>query len=193
MISIRSFFNTGDLIGVDGKLGTITKISLRSTYLRDLRGYEIIIPNKDVATRPIENFTVLGSRRVDLACGVSYGDDLEKVKQITLETIKSQVDYDQARAVELYFNEFGSSSINYTLRFWLDKTGQADYLAAQSQEIMAIKQAYDANDITIPFPIRTLELPPWKPSWKVPAPKPKPKLRPNSLKCGKCGKPWTNT
>jgi small conductance mechanosensitive channel len=157
VISTRGFFNIGDLIAVDDKLGIITKISLRSTYLRDLRGHEIVIPNKDVATGPIENFTVLGSRRVDLACGVSYGDDLEKVKRITIEAIESQVDYDRARQVELFFNEFGNSSINYTLRFWLNKTGQADYLAAQSQAIMAIKKAYDANDITIPFPIRTLD------------------------------------
>lgn len=157
IISTRGFFNVGDLIEVGDKRGIITRITLRSTFLRHLQGHEIIIPNKDVATNPIENFTVKGSRRVDLGCGVSFGDDLEKVKRITIEAIENNVDFDKAREVELYFNEFGNSSINYTLRFWLNKTGQTDYLAAQSAAIIAIKQAYDANDIMIPFPIRTLD------------------------------------
>lgn len=157
IISTRGFFNVGDLIEVAGKKGIITKITLRSTFLRTLQGHEVIIPNKDVASNPIENFTVLGSRRVDLACGVSYGDDLEKVRKITIDAIQSHVEYNQDRGVELFFNEFGNSSINYTLRFWLLKTGQADYLAAQSSAVMAIKKAYDANDIMIPFPIRTLD------------------------------------
>lgn len=70
IISTRGFFNVGDLIEVAGQKGIITKITLRSAFLRTLSGHEVIIPNKDVASNPIENFTVLGSRRVDLTCGV---------------------------------------------------------------------------------------------------------------------------
>ena len=119
----------------------------------------MIIPNKIVAQEPIKNYNKLAMRRVDLSCGVSYGDDLDKVRDITIAAIKEHVAYDTNRAVELYFNEFGDSSINYTLRFWLSdrKSGQADYLQAQSDAIMAIKRAYDSNDIMIPFPIRTLD------------------------------------
>ena len=159
LLSVRSLFQVDDLIEVDGYFGKVRRINLRHTTIETLQGQEIMIPNKIVAQQPIKNYNAYGKRRVDLACGVSYGDDLDKVKEITLAAIKDNVSYDSSRDVQLFFNEFGNSSINYTLRFWVDsgKTGQADYLEAQSNAIVAIKQAYDANDIMIPFPIRTLD------------------------------------
>ena len=159
LLSVRSLFREGDLIEVQSYFGKVQEVTLRHTTLITLQGQDVMIPNKIVAQEPIKNYTKLGMRRVDLSCGVSYGDDLEKVRQITIEAIKAKVAYDRDRKVELFFNEFGDSSINYTLRFWLSdrKSGQADFLEAQSDAIMAIKQAYDENDIMIPFPIRTLD------------------------------------
>lgn len=159
ILSVRSLFREGDLIEVDGYLGKVNEVTLRHTTMTTLQGQEVIIPNKIVAQQPIKNYTKLGIRRVDLSCGVSYGDDLDKVRDLTINAIKNKVAYESSKPVQLFFNEFGDSSINYTLRFWLDeqKTGQADYLAAQSDAIMAIKRTYDENDIMIPFPIRTLD------------------------------------
>ena len=159
LLSVRSLFREGDLIEVRDYFGKVQEVTLRHTTLMTLQGQDVMIPNKIVAQEPIKNYTKLGMRRVDLSCGVSYGDDLEKVRQITLDAVKARVAYDTNRKVELFFNEFGDSSINYTLRFWLSdrKSGQADFLEAQSDAIMAIKQAYDENDIMIPFPIRTLD------------------------------------
>ena len=159
ILSIRGLFREGDLVEVSGYMGKVQEVTLRHTVLVTLQGQDVIIPNKIVAQEPIKNYNKLAMRRVDLSCGVSYGDDLDKVRDITITAIKEHVAYDTNRAVELYFNEFGDSSINYTLRFWLSdrKSGQADYLQAQSDAIMAIKRAYDSNDIMIPFPIRTLD------------------------------------
>ncbi|WP_420460188.1 mechanosensitive ion channel family protein [Neolewinella sp.] len=159
LLSVRSLFRVGDLIEVRDYFGKVQEVTLRHTTLMTLQGQDVMIPNKIVAQEPIKNYTKLGMRRVDLSCGVSYGDDLEKVRQITLDAVKARVAYDKDRKVELFFNEFGDSSINYTLRFWLSdrKSGQADFLEAQSEAIMAIKRAYDENDIMIPFPIRTLD------------------------------------
>jgi len=58
----------------------------------------------------------------------------------------------------LFYTEFGDSSINFTLRFWIKFDGQAGYLTARSEAIKAIKQAFDNKEITIPFPIRTVEM-----------------------------------
>lgn len=65
--------------------------------------------------------------------------------------------YDDSRPLEFFYTEFGSSSINFELRFWLKDGRQASYLQARSDAIMALKGAFDENDITIPFPIRTLD------------------------------------
>ena len=159
MLSVRNLFREGDLIEVSGYFGKVLEVTLRHTTIQTLQGQEVMIPNKIMAQEPIKNYNTLRMRRVDLGCGVSYGDDLDKVKEITVEAIKSSVKYDRDKPIQLFFNEFGDSSINYTLRFWIDrqKTGQADYLEAQSDAIMAIKRAYDGNDIMIPFPIRTLD------------------------------------
>jgi small conductance mechanosensitive channel len=159
LLSVRRLFREGDLIEVNGYFGKVKEVTLRHTTLITLQGQDVMIPNKIVAQEPIKNYDKLRMRRVDLSCGVSYGDDLEKVKRLTIDAIKSDVSYDTSRDVQLFFNEFGNSSINYTLRFWLadGKSGQADFLAAQSDAIMAIKRTYDDNDIMIPFPIRTLD------------------------------------
>ena len=159
ILTVRTLFRVGDLIEVDGHFGTVKEITLRHTTIDTLQGQEIMIPNKIVAQSPLKNFDITRKRRVDIACGVSYGDDLAKVKEVTIKAIKNNVAHDKGKDVQLFFNEFGGSSVNYTLRFWLDqnKTGQGDFLAAQSDAIQAIMTAYNENDIMIPFPIRTLD------------------------------------
>ncbi|MGB3801454.1 MAG: mechanosensitive ion channel family protein [Lewinella sp.] len=159
ILSVKSLFREGDLIEVAGFFGKVQKVTLRNTILMTLQGQEVMIPNKTVVGEPIKNYDKYKMRRVDLSCGVSYGDDLSKVKDLTIKAIKDTVPHDKNKDVQLFFNEFGNSSINYTLRFWIadGKSGQADFLSAQSEAIMAIKQVYDANDIMIPFPIRTLD------------------------------------
>ena len=159
LLTIRHLFRKGDLIQVDGYFGKVQEVNLRHTSITTLQGQDVMIPNKIMAQTPITNYTKLRMRRVDIGCGVSYGDDLDKVRELTIQAIKDGVAYDKSKDIQLFFNEFGNSSINYTLRFWIDeqKTGQADFLAAQSDAIMAIKRCYDANDIMIPFPIRTLD------------------------------------
>lgn len=159
ILTVQSLFRVGDLIEVDGYLGKVKEITLRHTSMETLQGQDVMIPNKIIAQSPLKNYDLLRKRRVDIACGVSYGDDLAKVKDVTIRAIKNNVAHDKGKDVQLFFNEFGGSSVNYTLRFWLDqrKTGQADFLAAQSDAIMAIMTAYNENDIMIPFPIRTLD------------------------------------
>lgn len=159
MLTLQKLFKVGDLVEVDGYFGKVKEITLRHTSIETLTGQEVMIPNKIVLQTPLKNYNILNKRRIDLTCGVSYGDDLSKVKEITIQAIKNNVAFDEQKGIQLFFNEFGSSSINYTLRFWLaqNSTEQPAYLQAQSDAIMAIKSAYDDNDIMIPFPIRTLD------------------------------------
>ena len=64
---------------------------------------------------------------------------------------------DKNRNIEFYYNEFGGSSINFVIRFWVDFHTNPDFWQAQSDAIMAIKQKFEQNGIDIPFPIRTLD------------------------------------
>lgn len=156
-IAFRQPFKVGDIIENEDYLGTVKDINLRITTITTFQGLEVLIPNKQLFQNVVINYTNTEDRRVDLPVGVSYGDDLAKVKKITLEAVKKLESIDQSKDISLFFNEFGSSSINFSLRFWAKSPRQPDYLKAQSDAIMAIQDAYNANDITIPFPIRTLD------------------------------------
>jgi len=157
IMAIRKPFKEGDLIQSQDNKGIVVKLNLRATILRSLQGQILIVPNKDVFENTITNYNTLGRRRIDLECGVSYGDDLEKVRKLTLEAVKNIKHVMQDQDISLYFTEFGDSSINFIVRFWVPFKKQPDYLTAKSEAIIAIKKTYDDNDIMIPFPIRTLD------------------------------------
>ena len=157
IMSVKELYNVGDLVETNDYFGVIEKINLRSTILRTPTGQRVVIPNKDIVQNPLTNYSYSGERRIDVSCGVSYGDDLEKAKDIAVTAIQEGVDHNTNRDVELYFKEFGDSSINFIIRFWIKATSQAKYLTAQSAAIIAIKNAFDKNNIAIPFPIRTID------------------------------------
>lgn len=150
-------FKVGDLIETNGVFGNVRTINLRTTELRTLDGKQITIPNKHIYQDRLTNHSFSGERRVELHCGISYGDDLRKVREVAVRAIESIEERDKTRDVELYFKDFGDSSINFVVWFWISFRQQTDYLAAMHEAIVRLKDAFDDNHITIPFPIRTLD------------------------------------
>ena len=150
-------FKIGDIVETNDVFGVVDQIHLRTSIIRTLDGKMVVIPNKTIYQNPVINHSVSGMRRVDIACGVSYGDDLEKVRLIASSTLEGLEECDRSRDVEIFFDAFGNSSINFTGRFWVTYEKHPDFLAAQSSAIIALKKAFDDNDIMIPFPIRTLD------------------------------------
>ncbi|MGN8224774.1 mechanosensitive ion channel family protein [Gracilimonas sp. BCB1] len=157
LLSVRHPFGIGDIIETNDLFGTVEKLNLRNTVIRTPQGQIIYVPNKVVYENPFINYTKNGERRIDLACGVSYGDDLEKARKIAIEAIEKLDMRDTSRDVELYFDEFGGSSVNFKIRFWIAFDKLPQYWGAQSEAIIALKKAFDENDIMIPYPIRTLD------------------------------------
>lgn len=157
ILSIRHPFGIGDIIETNDYYGTVSKLNLRNTIIQTPQGQRVYIPNKKVFENPLENFTESGGRRIDLSCGISYGDDLEKVKKVAIEAVQGMGNYNKDKGVEFYYDEFGGSSINFKIRFWVNFKTNPDFWSARSDAIMAISKKFDENDITIPFPIRTLD------------------------------------
>ncbi|QHT69788.1 mechanosensitive ion channel [Rhodocytophaga rosea] len=157
LLAIRRPIRPGDVIESNSYFGSVISINLRSTIIRTMQGQHVHIPNKDIFNKPIVNFSEEGKRRIDLKCGVSYGDDLEKVKKVTIDAIRS-IDYLLNKEdITFFYKEFGDSSINFEVRYWINYKKQQEYLAAVSDGIIRIKKAFDENNIMIPFPIRTLD------------------------------------
>lgn len=159
-LAVRRPFQVGQIVQADEYYGVVEKQDLRSTWVRTPQGQLVMIPNKQIFSNPLVNFSEGGLRRIDLGVGVTYDADLEKVQQVSTDAVKTVEGVLDERPVECFFKEFGDSSINCDVRFWIRFGTQADFMGIRSAAVIAIKKAFDANDITIPFPIRTLDFGP---------------------------------
>ncbi len=157
ILAFRRPYKIGHIVKVKDFLGTIARTNLRVTVITTFQGQEVYIPNKDVLQSPIINYSILGKRRIDLQVGISYGDDLERVEKIVSETIGQMEGVIKKDDLIFDYYEFGDSSINFFIRFWIDYPDQPGFLTMRNKAIKEIKAAFDQNSITIPFPIRTLD------------------------------------
>ncbi|MCH4823775.1 mechanosensitive ion channel family protein [Gramella lutea] len=157
ILSFLPELQIGDWVETNGYAGTVTEINLRNIVIKQSDNNYVVIPNSKIVEEPFKNFSRTPRSRVFVDCGVGYESDLEMVRDLTLETIKDKFPQRGNEEVEFLYNGFGDSSINFEVRFWIDATKNRDLLGAQHEAIIAIKKAYDAKDINIPFPIRTLD------------------------------------
>lgn len=157
LMALRRPFTDGDLVETSGHFGVVEDIDLRGTQIRTPQGQLVQIPNGEVYGGAIVNYTESGSRRLDLQCGVSYGDDLEKARSVALDAMEELEGRDPERDPELFYEEFGGSSINFVLRVWLDGAQQSTFVRARSDAVIRLKKAFDEHDVGIPFPIVTLD------------------------------------
>ncbi|PIY11606.1 MAG: mechanosensitive ion channel protein MscS [Flexibacter sp. CG_4_10_14_3_um_filter_32_15] len=157
-LAIQKPIQIGDLIQTNNYIGYVKKIGLRAIDIENFDGQYVIIPSKEVFQSPLLNFNRLNHRRVNVPVGVSYGDDIEKVENLLYETIRDlDITKNDFSDVRIDFDGFGDSSVNFIVRFWINQCNQPSYHRAYTKAGIAIKKAFDANDITIPFPIRTLD------------------------------------
>lgn len=150
-------FKVGDFIRSGDYQGDVIGIDLRSTSLKTLDGQHVIIPNKQIYENPITNYSSLGTRRVDLAVGVSYADNLENVEKVVKNAIKDTPNLDKSKEPVVFFEEFADSSINFKVFLWVHFKDKVEHLVARDYMIKAIHKAFGDKDITIPFPIRTMD------------------------------------
>ncbi len=148
-------FDIGDTIKVADFTGTVVDIEIRATEMITLDGLYVNIPNGDVFTSAIVNYTREKTRRIELNVGVAYGTDLEKAQQIALQAISETPGVLPEPAPTVIYKTFGDSSINFTAYYWIDTT-EPGYLGGMDQGVQSINTAFEREGIEIPFPIRTV-------------------------------------
>jgi small conductance mechanosensitive channel len=150
----------GDWIQSNDYEGEVVDINLRTVTIKQRDNNLVYLPNKLVLENPIRNFSTTPKTRVIVDCGIAYSSDLEFVKKLVKETIyQAFKDFNSQEEVIFFYKEFGDSSINFETRFWVDSKSALEVALAKSKAIIAIKAAFDKNNINIPFPIRTLDFP----------------------------------
>ncbi|MEN8686050.1 MAG: mechanosensitive ion channel domain-containing protein [Desulfuromonadales bacterium] len=147
----------GDVINIDQDWGTITRIGLRSTVFETFDRSEIIVPNADLISQKVTNWTFSSKIvRVVLPVGVAYGSPLDKVLEILARAAKENPDVLSYPAPSPIFIGFGNSSIDFELRVWI--TTIDDRLKIRSELGVIIDRLFREEGIEIPFPQRDLHL-----------------------------------
>ncbi len=148
-------FKVGDFVEVSGVSGTVEEVQIFNTILASPDNKQVIIPNSKVTGSNIFNYSVNGTRRVDLVIGVSYEDDLKKVQKVIEQVVASDDRVLQDPAVKIAVSELGDSSVNFVVRPWVNTD---DYWDVYFDLTKNLKLSLDENGISIPYPQRDIHM-----------------------------------
>lgn len=151
LILIFKPFKVGDTIDAQGTLGSVESIDILYTKVRNFDNKVVTIPNGALANNSITNLSQKPTRRVEMSTGVAYGTDLKKTRKVILDTLKRDERIHDEPAPVVYFTNFGDSSLDLSIRCWADA---GDLWPVYWDNMEAIKEAFEANDIEVPFPQR---------------------------------------
>ena len=155
MIMIRKPMRIGDVIEVEDTVGKVEEITIRDTYIREMSGELVLVPNSYLFKNPVEIKTDRDQRRYELIVGVAYGENAGECRELIEKTASGIDGIDTDKGVEVYATAFGASSIDFRVRWWAKSTPR-DMHQTRSDMVIAIKAALDDAGIEIPFPYRTL-------------------------------------
>ncbi len=156
-ILIDQSVHVGDIIEIDGKVGRITEIKLRTTRAVTIDNKVLVIPNHKYLTTIIYNWTENGiETRENVTVGVAYGSDVELVKLLLIEAAESHPSVLSHPKPLVLFTDFGSSSLDFKLIFTLSNSFEASI--PKSDIRFTIDRLFRENNISIPFPQRDIHI-----------------------------------
>ncbi len=151
----------GDKIEVDTVSGVVEKIGMRASIVKTWQGAEVIVPNADLISGKLVNWTLYDMRRrIDIPIGVAYGTDPETVMRLLLDVAARHPDVLEDPAPGVPFMNFGDSSLDFELRCWTVE----DFVRVGTELRVEITRALAEQGIEIPFPQRDLHLRSTEPS-----------------------------
>lgn len=155
ILLLQQPFHVGELIGVKGFDGTVMAIDLRSTEMRATDGRVIILPNADVLSNPIINYSRANQRRVDLSINLPHTSEPNTVRRILLDAIQTVPGFISTPEPVIVFNNLTNSALELNANFWVDVT-QNDPAHAKDDVILKVKSALSDEGIEIPHPVQAV-------------------------------------
>ena len=149
-------FRIGDLVLVNGNFGYISEMESRTTQIRTLVGTTVVVPNSDMMTNFVENYTANAYRCILIETFVHYHTHLPEAVRIMIEAAKRHPKIVAAPESKVYVTKFGSSGIGLQLRTWMEST--TPWFQTKSEIIQNIKYDFDRHGITIPYNMTTLSI-----------------------------------
>ncbi len=157
LLNAQRPFKQNDWVEIDGTFGTIHDIGWITTSIKTISGQEVFIPNQLIYNSSFTNYSIFGKRRVIFQSGVSYGDDLELVRKVSIDEVKKIEAVLKNEEINFYFTGIGSSAYNFEVRFWIRFKHQKDYLNAMNEIIMRIKKRFEEENISLAYSVMTLD------------------------------------
>ncbi|MDG2012111.1 MAG: mechanosensitive ion channel family protein [Pirellulaceae bacterium] len=155
MIMVYRPFDVDDFVTVAGETGTVKEMSLVSTKLLTPDNKVLVIPNKKAWGDTITNFTGCGVRRVDLIFGIGYEDDIQRAIDVLKEVAGQHPKVLSEPDLKVNVHELADSSVNLFCRPWVNT---ADYWVVYWDLMRQVKERFDSEGISIPFPQRDIHL-----------------------------------
>jgi small-conductance mechanosensitive channel len=149
-------FRIGDWIEWDGNAGIVEDISLRVSRVRTFDNELLTVPNSQLTDDVIKNPVAKDQLRLKFVFGIGYDDDIDEATEIILEEADRHegILADPAPSVRLV--ELGDSSVGLQSRIWISNPSRADFVKTRGEYVTAVKRRFDAEDINIPYPNRTI-------------------------------------
>jgi small conductance mechanosensitive channel len=148
-------YKIGDFIEGGGESGAVEEVQIFNTILNTPDNKKVIIPNGQILSGSITNYSAKEIRRVDLTAGIGYSDDIDKARTILNDILAKDDRVLKDPAVTVAVVELADSSVNFVVRPWV-KT--ADYWGVYFDITEAIKKRFDAEGVSIPFPQQDVHL-----------------------------------
>ena len=148
-------FRVGDYIEAGGQGGTVQEIGLFNTELKTANGIYVTVPNGQIASDAIVNYSRHATRRLDIVVGIGYDDDIEKASKALLDLLTGDKRVHAEPAPEVMVAALADSSVNLNMRCW---TSTADYWSLLFDLNKTAKLAVEAAGCSIPFPQHDVHL-----------------------------------
>ena len=155
MILLYRPFDVGDTVDAGGVRGKVSSMSLVNTTFMTFDNQSLVVPNNSIWGAVITNVTAQRTRRVDLMFGISYSDDIDKAEKVLHEIVEAHDAVLDDPEPMIRLHELGESSVNFIVRPWV-KTD--DYWSTYWDITKAVKQRFDKEGISIPFPQRDVHV-----------------------------------
>jgi small-conductance mechanosensitive channel len=158
ILLVEKSMEIGDLIEIEnGKIfGTIKEFAGRYTIIESFDGKEVIVPNEDLITNKITNWTYSSNRaRIEIKIGVSYNSNLKLVQQLMIEGARASNKCLKHPEAECYLEEFAEYDVKFILYFWIEDILQGRNVA-KSEVLFNIWQLFAKHDVKIPLPQREI-------------------------------------
>ncbi|WP_269583417.1 mechanosensitive ion channel family protein [Roseibium sp. Sym1] len=149
MLIIFRPYKVGQFVDIGGTSGTVKDLNIFVTELVTPDNVQIIMPNGKAWGTVVTNFSAHSTRRLDLTFGIDYGDDIDKAVQIILDVANADARVHKDPEPWVRLTNLGDSSVDLGVRLWCDA---GDYWELKFHMLKAVKEAFDAGGISIPYP-----------------------------------------